>query len=86
MQTFLALFRGPDIDRSVLVAASVDPDLVARFADELLQCGPLSSPNQLNPDPVEAEIDSGRRRALTLVREEARAGRTARRNVAWRGE
>ncbi len=78
MQTFLALFRGPDIDRSVLVAASVDPDLVARFADELLQCGALSSPNQLNPDPVEAEIDSGRRRALNLVREEARAGRTAR--------
>ena len=72
MQTFLALFRGPDIERSVLVAASVDPDLVARFTEEVLCGGQLHHPGGPTPDPVQAEIESGRYRALNVVRKEAR--------------
>jgi hypothetical protein len=36
MITFLALYRGPSVERARLVATTVDPELVQEFARRLL--------------------------------------------------
>ena len=65
MANFLALYRGQTIGSAQLVAVSTDPDVVARFADELLE------DRGENPhDPVAAAVEEGRRTALRLVRDE----------------
>lgn len=65
MANILALYRGETLGSARLVAVSTDPDLVARFADELLDHGADSR------DPVAAAVEEGRRTALRLVRDEA---------------
>lgn len=66
MQSFIALYRGETVTSSRLVALSTDSDVVARFAEEILERN-----GQRSGDPVEAEIESGRRRALELIQDEA---------------
>lgn len=66
MQSFIALYRGETVTSSRLVALSTDPNLVGRFAGELLE-----RTNLERMDPIEAEIESGRQRALQLVQDEA---------------
>lgn len=67
MVSFLALYRGRSVASAELVAVSADPDLVGRYADELLDA-PASDDG--DHDSVLREVHDGRRRALQLVREE----------------
>lgn len=49
-----------------LVAVTAEPSLVSELAARI-----LSEPEESQADPVLREIESGRRRALQLVRNEA---------------
>jgi hypothetical protein len=69
MRTFLALYRGATVGSAELVAVSADPEVVTRFADEILRT------NRLERDPVLGELEGGRRRALQVVRDEQVGGR-----------
>lgn len=64
--TFIALYRGQTIGSARVVAVSADPDVVIRFADELLQKN-----RRAELDPIMSAVDEGRREALQLVRDEA---------------
>jgi hypothetical protein len=63
LTTFLALYRGDSVGAAKLVALTAEPELVQHFAARLLQ-----QPEEHNPDPVLEELESGRRRALQLVK------------------
>lgn len=65
MTTFLALYRGETPGSSRLLALTADPEVVREFAARLLKSGVPDS------DPVLREFESGRRRALKLVADEA---------------
>ncbi len=71
MTSFLALYRGRSIGSAELIAVSADPDIIARFADALLEKDWRQTGSC---DPVAAEVKDGQRRALKLVRDEAEAG------------
>lgn len=66
MRDFLALYRGPNIDRAQLIATTVDRDLVEEFARRL-----LADPKPPERDPALRELELGRRRALEIVGGEA---------------
>lgn len=70
MTSFLALYRGDSVPTAQLVTVSADPELVARFAREM-----LNDPNheliRRTGDPAVDALRGGRREALELVREEA---------------
>ena len=68
--TFLALYRGEDVAGSKLLALSADPVLVAEFAERLLR-----ESFERDADPVVRALDSGRRLALELVRDDKQAYR-----------
>jgi hypothetical protein len=65
MHTIVALYRGAMLGEVKIVAASSDPDLVAYVAGEMLRERPSEA------DTVISAIDSGRRRALQLIEDEA---------------
>lgn len=65
MRSFLALYRGRSIGSAQLVAVTANPDIVTRFADELLR-----QTHDWPTDPVIAELRNGGRRALEVVRDE----------------
>ncbi len=69
MKDFLALYRGPDIDRARLIATSVDRELVEEFIRRL-----LDQPEPPTRDPALRELEMGRRRALEIVGGEATEG------------
>ncbi len=64
--TFLALYRGESIAGAKLVALSADPGVVADFAGRLLE------QMEDGGDAVIRELESGRRRALRLIRDGAK--------------
>ncbi len=66
MADFLALYRGPDIDRARLIATTVDRELVEEFVRRL-----LNNPEPPLADPALRELELGRRRALKIVGGEA---------------
>jgi hypothetical protein len=66
MTTFIALFRGTSLSESKMVAASADPALVAIMTNLLLQTPPDA------PDEVFQSLEQGKRRALRIVKKEAR--------------
>lgn len=59
--SFLVLYRGPDVERARVVAISAAPDLVRRFARELLER------QRQSDDPATGAVDRGRREALKLI-------------------
>ena len=62
MTTFLALYRGNSVSASKLLALTAAPQLVREFAARLLE-----NPRQ-DADPILAELEHGRQRALRLVK------------------
>lgn len=62
-ETYLALYRTDEHGRSVLLAVSADPVLVAEFAEALL------AETVEDHDPITGALHGGRRRALELVRD-----------------
>lgn len=66
MVSFLALYRGHSVDGAKLVAVSTDPEVVSRFADEL-----LDERTSASDDPVVSAIREAERRGLEIVRDEA---------------
>ena len=64
--TFLALYRGPNIDRARLIAITVDSELVQEFARRLL----LSSEPPEHDSALKA-LQDGRWQALRVVGDEA---------------
>jgi len=66
--SFLALYRGPSIASAELVAVSADPELIARFAGDLLERNGRAPGAE---DPPREALADGRRRALQLLRDEA---------------
>jgi hypothetical protein len=67
--TFLALYEGATVSSARLVAVESSPELVREFARRM-----LDAPEGADPDPVAREIELGRRRALTVIRDEGLAG------------
>ena len=68
-RAFIAVYTGASVASARLVAATADPDLVAYVASRLLREPPHVD------DAAVAALDSGRKRALRLVRQEASRGR-----------
>ena len=64
MTTFLALYHGPTVNSSEILAITADRHLVEEFAGRLLGARPEPS-----EDPVVTSIEEGRRKALELVRD-----------------
>jgi hypothetical protein len=62
---FLALYEGATVSSARLVAVESSPELVREFARRM-----LDTPAETDSDPVAREIELGRRRALTVVRDE----------------
>ncbi len=62
MIEFLALYRGPNIDRARLITTTADRELVEEFARRL-----LSEPRPAEGDPALKELELGRQRALEIV-------------------
>jgi hypothetical protein len=64
MRTFVALYRGRTVGSAQLVAVSADTELVGAVASRLLHapCAPSQT-----TDPVLAELEQGRRKALAAV-------------------
>lgn len=60
--TFMALYRGPNIDRARLIAITADSELVQEFARRLLV---KSEPPE--HDSALKALQDGRRRALQIV-------------------
>lgn len=75
MITFLALYRGPDVERATVIAVTADPHLVRKFATAVLQAENtrLTRPAAGTGDPVEEAVAEGRREALELVCSDAEA-------------
>jgi hypothetical protein len=72
MISFLALYRGPSLERAELVAVSADPELIAHVAGALLKEKSDSRPT-LDDAAIEA-LSRGRRKALRIIHGEARGG------------
>lgn len=66
MVSFLALYRGESVGAAELVAVSTDPEIVGRFADDLLE-----QKKHAADDPVVDAIRKAERRGLRVVRDEA---------------
>lgn len=66
MVSFLALYRGRSVGDAELVAVSTDPEIVGRFADELIDERASTA-----DDPVVSAIREAERRGLQIIREEA---------------
>jgi hypothetical protein len=64
MTAFLALYRGDTVAASELLALTADPGIVGEFAAQMLW-----QAEEFEPNPVEREPRTGRRRTLTLVSE-----------------
>jgi hypothetical protein len=62
LTTFVALYRGDSIGAAKLLALSAKPELVHDFAARMLH-----QAEDHDQDPVLAELEDGRRRALRLV-------------------
>ncbi len=75
MTSFLALYRGRSVASAELVTVSSDPEMVARFAAEMLDG--IRQREPIDSDPVAAALADGEERALQLVRDEARESRPA---------
>lgn len=69
MTSFVALYRGPTIGESKLIAVSADPELVAALSSRLLQSALAAGED----DPAIAKIERGRRAALRVIQKEARS-------------
>lgn len=66
MMTFVALFRGRNVDEAKLVQVSIDPVLVAQVTRHMRhECRGKSE------DPAIARLDCGRRAALRFIQQEA---------------
>jgi hypothetical protein len=59
--TFLALYRGESVNAAKLVALTAQPELVRELAARM-----LAEPED-EADPVTAELERGRRRALQVI-------------------
>ena len=66
MAIFVALYSGPSVGEARLIAVSVDSNLVAEVSARLLQ-----ETDCKEPDPVVAELETGRRQALRLINQAA---------------
>ncbi len=66
MARFLALYTGESVNSAKLLALTAAPKIVCDFAARL-----LDEP-EAEDDPVALELERGRRRALELVRGEAK--------------
>jgi hypothetical protein len=64
--TFLALYRGESVSGAKLLALTAEPEIVRDFVGRL-----LAEP-EAEEDAVALELERGRRRALQLVKSEAR--------------
>ena len=62
MMSFLAIYRGPSVDRARLVGVTSDPDLVAFVAEQMVT-GSQSPPGER----VLGELERGRQRALEMI-------------------
>lgn len=65
--SFLALYRGPDVERARVVALTAAPEVVALFAEVLLEREGGSG------DLADQALALGRREALRIIRDEAAA-------------
>ncbi len=70
MVTFLAVYRGMSLSTAELVAVSTDPTLVGHVAGTLLSA--QRNEDFLPDDPALQALASGKRRALTVVHDEAK--------------
>jgi hypothetical protein len=66
MTTFIAVYRGSTIAEAKLIAVSADPALVAEVSTKLLDAS-----REKEADSVIASVESGRREALRLIKQEA---------------
>ncbi len=64
MTQFLALYGGATVNSSEVLALSADPQIVREFAARL-----LDQSSNTPEDPVVANIEEGRRKALKAVRD-----------------
>ena len=64
MSSFLALYRGESIGAAKIIAVSASPELVADFAARM-----LAETVEEESDRVLRELETGRRRALELVKD-----------------
>jgi hypothetical protein len=71
LTTFVALYRGDSIGAANLLALSAEPELVQDFAARMLH-----QVEEHDQDPVLAELEGGRRRALRLVQSGSAEQRT----------
>jgi hypothetical protein len=63
----LALYRGTSLSNAHLVAVTSDPHVISDLADRLIHATPSER------DPVIQAVSSGRRKALKIIRDEARS-------------
>ena len=68
MSSFIALYRGPTVASARLIGVSADPQLVAHVADGLL--AQAQAVAEAADDACLYELETGRQRALRLVRQE----------------
>jgi hypothetical protein len=59
--TFLALYRGESVNAAKLIALTAQPALVRELAARML------TESEDEADPVTAELERGRRRALQVI-------------------
>jgi hypothetical protein len=64
VSSFLALYRGESIGAAKIIAVSASPELVADFAARM-----LAETVEEESDRVLRELETGRRRALELVKD-----------------
>jgi len=67
VSTFIAIYRGDTVADARIVAVSADQALVAEISARL-----LSEPLENVEDPVLKVLDRSRRKALRLIKREAR--------------
>lgn len=65
MSSYLALYSGETIGSSRLVCVTSNPDLVARFAEEMME------QEEIAGDEAADAVARGRRQALQVVKDEA---------------
>jgi hypothetical protein len=66
LTTFLALYRGESVGASKLIALTAEPAVVVDFATRMLG----EPEEESGHDAVLNELETGRRRALALVKDE----------------
>lgn len=67
MLSYVALYRGEDLNSAKLIAVTADPQLVGEVAAGILKTRP-EKPN----DAAVSAVEGGQRRALRIVRKEAK--------------